>query len=103
MAEYDRLRDDFINLAKVLQDFNTRLERLEQAVAKLSVPPPAKDEPVLPLGSMTVQTFLKATGMSRSSFYAYAQQGRIEVRKFGHRNYILNSELERWLRELERR
>ena len=105
MPNYDRLRDDFLNLAGIIQDFNQRLEKLEQAVEKLAAPPPAPkiDQPVLPIGSMSVRMFCKATSMAVSTFYKHVQEGRIDVRKFGHRNYILNSELERWLRELKPR
>ena len=72
MANYDRLRDDFLNLAGILQDFNRRLEKLETAVQKLSLSPPVEEkfEPVLPVGAMSVQTFCKATSMARSTFYA---------------------------------
>ncbi len=103
MANYDRLRGDFLNLAGILQDFNRRLEKLETTVQKLAQPAPVIHEPVLPMGAMSVQTFCKATSMARSTSYAYAQAGKIDVRKFGHRNYILNSELERWLRDLKPR
>ena len=70
MANYDRLRDDFLNLAGILQDFSRRLEKLETAVVKLSLPPPVEEkfEPVLSVGAMSVQTFCKVTSMARSTF-----------------------------------
>lgn len=50
---------------------------------------------------MSVEEFLEAYSVSRSTFYSEVRKHRIRVRKLGSRSYVLRTDAEAWMNALE--
>lgn len=50
---------------------------------------------------MSVEEFLAAVSVSRSTFYSEVRKKKIKIRKLGSRTYILGTDAERWMNALE--
>lgn len=50
---------------------------------------------------MSVEEFLEAYSISRSTFYSEVGKKRIKVRKLGRRSYVLKIDADTWMNALE--
>ncbi|RWA80841.1 helix-turn-helix domain-containing protein [Mesorhizobium sp.] len=98
----------FIEVAALVDDFDRRVRRIEDDVARIleilqkkNLDPPESDH--VRLNNKLAYTLSEAsetTGLSRAKFYRLFREGKLRRSKAGGRTLILKTELERYLREI---
>lgn len=56
---------------------------------------------IIPKEMMSVEEFLAAYAISRSTFYGEVRKKKLKIRKLGSRTYILLKDADLWMNALE--
>ncbi|MER8373696.1 helix-turn-helix domain-containing protein [Mesorhizobium sp. M1406] len=99
------MNDVFKEVAALVDNFDRRLKRIENDIARLleiieQMKKPAPDLREPEKLTYRLSDVTEITGISRSMLYKLFSEGKLHASKSGRRTLILATELERYLREV---